>query len=187
VAVYGQMIGEDEAANLPSKYMYLVGASWRHANGMAFVEWADTTAKLDGVAYNHFLYTDGYRFKGRVLGHWADGDASIWTLGGLWQAGALGQGLAVVRFGTLNEAAANPSWPQADMLNASLQWRITVLPSLQLTLAADTLRLSGMVNASERSDNQVRVQLQWWPQVNLARGPAQRRSGPERAFVQTGR
>ncbi len=165
VAVYGQMIGEDEAGSRPSKYMYLAGTSWRHAHGLAFVEWADTTAKLDGVAYNHFLYTDGYRYKGRVLGHWADGDASVWTLGGLWQAGTIGQALAVVRFGKLNDADANPTWPQADLLNASLQWRMTVLPSLQLTLAADALRLSGMAGpggAGNRTDTQLRLLLQWW-------------------------
>ncbi len=162
VAVYGQMIGEDEAASLPSKYMYLAGASWRHAQGLAFAEWADTTAKLAGVAYNHFLYTDGYRYKGRVLGHWADGDASIWTLGGLWQLGDLGQALAVVRFGRLNDAGASPSWPQADLLNASVQWRITLVPSLQLTLAADTLRLSSLPNGADRTDTQLRALLQWW-------------------------
>jgi len=69
VAVYGQMIGEDEAASLPSKYMYQAGASWRSTRAMAFVEWTDSTAGIPGVAYNHHIYTDGYRYRGRPLGH----------------------------------------------------------------------------------------------------------------------
>ena len=83
VGLYGQMIGEDEAASLPAKYMYLAGADWRQPWGMAFVEWTDSTAKLAGVADNHHIYTDGYRYRGGVLGHWADGDSSLWSVGGL--------------------------------------------------------------------------------------------------------
>ncbi|MEO7851578.1 MAG: capsule assembly Wzi family protein [Rubrivivax sp.] len=163
VAVYGQMIGEDEAANLPSKYMVLGGASWRHANGLAFVEWTDSTAGLPGVAYNHFIYTDGYRYHGRPLGYWADGDSNIWTFGALWQAGPWGgEGLAVVRSGKLNDAGASTSWPQADLLYASAQWRVLLQPSLQLTVAADVLRLNNLPASADSTDTQLRVQLQWW-------------------------
>jgi hypothetical protein len=42
---------------------------------------------------------------------------------------------------------------------------MSLLPSLQLTLAADTLRLSGIAGsggASDHSDSQLRLQLRWW-------------------------
>lgn len=165
-ALYGQMIGEDEAANLPSKYMYQLGASWRHRRGMFFIEWTDSTARDPGVAYNHVIYTDGFRSRGRPLGYWADGDSSVWTLGALWNTQAFGQGLAVIRSGRLNDAGASPTWPNATLFGASLQWRTMLDLSVRLTLAADYLRLSDRPVAAGTGrdhDAQLRVQLEWWP------------------------
>jgi hypothetical protein len=129
---------------------------------MAFLEWTDSTAKLAGVAYNHHIYIDGYRYRGRPLGHWADGDAAVWTLGGLWRDLAGGQALAVLRYGSLNDAAASPTWPTSRLVNASAQWRTLLMPALRLSLAVDYLSLSG--TAMPRDDTQLRVQLEaWWP------------------------
>jgi Capsule assembly protein Wzi len=167
IALYGQMIGEDEAANLPSKYMYLAGADWRRDGAMAFVEWTDSSAKLAGVAYNHHIYTDGYRYKGRPLGHWADGDSNLWTIGGLVPQLAGGQALAVLRYGTLNDAGVSPTWPASRMVGASLQWRTVVDRVLGLTFAFDYLRLSDPATGdtstrTTHDDAQLRVQLDWW-------------------------
>lgn len=164
VGLYGQMIGEDEAANLPSKYMYLVGADWRHAQGMAFLEWTDSTAKLPGVAYNHHIYTDGYRYKGLPLGYWADGDSNLWSLGGLWRDLFGGQALAVLRYGTLNQSGANPTWPDARLRTASLQWRKSLDRAFALTLALDYTALSGPepTGGSIRNDTQMRIQFDAW-------------------------
>jgi Capsule assembly protein Wzi len=149
VALYGQMIGEDEAANLPSKYMRLAGAEWRGAGAMAFAEWTDSTAKYAGVAYNHFIYTDGYRHKARPLGR---------VFGG--------QGLAVLRYGTLNRAGVNPTWPASSLTSASAQWRTGLFETLRLSVALDVLRLGAdpvLAAGMSRSDTQLRVQLEWWP------------------------
>jgi hypothetical protein len=142
--------------------MYLAGADWRHPAGMAFLEWTDSMAKLAGVAYNHHIYTDGYRYRGRVLGHWADGDSSLWTVGGLLHDLAGGQALAVLRYGRLNEAGINPSWPNARLGQVSLQWRTVFERVFGLTLALDHQRLSAQGNAPSQSDTQVRVQLDAW-------------------------
>ena len=85
VAVYGQMIGEDEAGFLPSKYLGLFGVevwggfgdrSWR-----AHVEYADTACSFYdsepkfGCAYRNVIYFDGYQYRDRSIGHAIDGDS----------------------------------------------------------------------------------------------------------------
>jgi hypothetical protein len=162
VAVYGQLVGEDEAANLPSKYMYQAGADWRGRDGVLFAEWADTKAGAYGVAYNHFLYTDGYRHRGQPLGHWTDGDAQVATIGALAPSLFGGQGLAVVRFGKLNNADANPTWPKSDLWSGSLQWRIDLDRQARLSVALDHVRLSADAPGASRSDTRLRLQIEGW-------------------------
>jgi len=91
VAVYMQGIGEDEANFMPSKYLGLFGAevwggigerSWR-----AHVEYADTACDFYnslpqfGCAYRNGVYTDGYQFRDRVIGHSIDGDSQQFAVG----------------------------------------------------------------------------------------------------------
>ncbi len=85
IALYAQAIGEDEASAMPSKFLGLAGMevwggigdrSWR-----AHVEYADTTCSFNesepqfGCAYRNVIYTDGYQYRDRVLGHAIDGDS----------------------------------------------------------------------------------------------------------------
>jgi hypothetical protein len=90
-AVYGQMIAEDIAGGAPSKYIGLFGAErWgyiKRLNGSYRVnlEWADTAVDFLGqdqfnTAYEHGIYTDGYRYRGRATGHSLDNDGRLWTL-----------------------------------------------------------------------------------------------------------
>lgn len=75
VELYGELGGEDEAGYLPAKYAHLAGiylprvGPW-HALEVA-VEFADTrVAGHPGVWYRNANYPDdGYRYKGRVIGH----------------------------------------------------------------------------------------------------------------------
>jgi len=96
-AIYAQMIGEDEAGGLPSQYLGMIGLE---TNGhferlrMGFrihAEWADTrcggvsdTSPALRCAYNHGTYRTGYRYRGRVIGHAAEGDGLMFSLGGLF-------------------------------------------------------------------------------------------------------
>lgn len=93
-AVYMQVIGEDEAGGLPSKDFAMAGietwgawgdagASWR-----LHMEYADTA--VDGffggppafdITYQHHIYTDGYTYRGRVIGHSLGGDGRMTSLG----------------------------------------------------------------------------------------------------------
>lgn len=91
VAVYAQMIGEDEAGGLPSKYLGLAGVeSWGRVRGWTvrgYAEYARTSCDFMssrpelGCAYESGIYTDGYRYRGRAIGHSYDRDGKGWSAG----------------------------------------------------------------------------------------------------------
>jgi hypothetical protein len=94
-ALYGQFIGEDEANGLPRAHMAQVGTeTWGNLYGggswRLYLEYSDTTASFQSdppqfnAAYNHGTYRSGYRYYGRAIGHTADGDSRITSLGGLF-------------------------------------------------------------------------------------------------------
>ena len=100
-AYYGQIVGEDEETYLPDANMLLFGAeTWGalesiDATWRVYYEWADTRAghlladpdsdqrqnRVYNVAYNHGIYSEGYRYRGRAIGHAMDGDGLMRSLG----------------------------------------------------------------------------------------------------------
>jgi hypothetical protein len=93
VAVYGQMIGEDEAGNLPSKFIGLFGletwgtsvfGAWRLRG-----EFADTACNFAretpefNCAYRNSIYPQGYAYRGRIIGHSMDNDSRQYTVAAL--------------------------------------------------------------------------------------------------------
>lgn len=141
----------------------MTGAAWRR-NGAPgfFVEWTDRLAKVRGVAYNHSIYTDGYRYKSRPLGHWADGNCDVWSAGVLWPRLLGGQALAVLRHGTLNRAGADPTWPDARYSGASLQWRTVLERVFGLTFALDHDELDPRGPGAAQRDTRLRLQFDAW-------------------------
>jgi hypothetical protein len=91
VAVYAQGIGEDEAGGLPSKYLGLFGLEFWGGLGAAsfraYAEYSDTACDFTrsppefGCAYTNVIYTDGYRYRGRAIGHSIDGDGESVAVG----------------------------------------------------------------------------------------------------------
>lgn len=89
--VHTQWMGEDEAGGFPSRYLGQAGASLAGGLGQATYRWhleyADTTCdfiKNDPIyncGYNTAIYPNGYRYRGRPLGHTADNDAQTTTMG----------------------------------------------------------------------------------------------------------
>lgn len=115
MALYGQMIGEDEAGGFPSRYLAMGGAEISGLSANArwsygwYAELAGTscdflTEDIFNCAYNHGIYETGYRYKGRTIGHGADNDALIGSLGLI----VIGEGEnrfhALLRMGELNRA-----------------------------------------------------------------------------------
>lgn len=113
VGFYGQLIGEDEAGGLPSRYLGQFGADWSgylddRWSARAFLEFAGTTcqfhesSKLYNCAYNHTIYKTGYRFRGRTIGHGADNDAELISAGFAAIDADETQWRALLRLGELN-------------------------------------------------------------------------------------
>jgi hypothetical protein len=83
---------EDEAGGFPSRYMVQGGveASGYIRNRWSYRWFAEVASNscnaLDSpvgynCAYNHITYETGYRYRGRVIGHGAESDARIGSLG----------------------------------------------------------------------------------------------------------
>jgi hypothetical protein len=91
VALYVQLIGEDEAGGLPGKFLGLGGIeAWgatRWGIGRVYVEVADTACNfsrqrpLFDCAYRNALYPQGYSFRGRTIGHTIGPDGRMLALG----------------------------------------------------------------------------------------------------------
>ena len=127
---------------------------------MVFAEWTQTRAGRDGLAYQHHIFTDGYRTRGLPLGHWSDGDSTVWSFGGLLREVAGGQGLVVLRSGKLNQDGQNPIWPDARLASASLQWRTQWDRIFGLTLVLDHAELRIDDSDERQRDTQLRVQFE---------------------------
>ncbi len=117
LALYGQFIGEDEDHFLPNALMLQYGVEtwgeWKSSSWRMFLEYVDTASTwwtdethLRNVSYSHHIYGDGYRHHGRSVGHWADSDSEIVSLGGLLSS-SNGNGWGVTaRIGKLNRDGA---------------------------------------------------------------------------------
>ena len=80
LSFYGQIVGEDEAGNLPSKTFYKLGMrySWDKTNSRVInFEYIDTGSRQSNSTYNHSIYKSGYRYYGRPIGSSFDADSRI--------------------------------------------------------------------------------------------------------------
>ena len=95
LALYGQFTAEDEADGFPSRYIALGGFEiWGERTGSFLpgsyrihleatnttLNFYDDPPRFDS-AYEHFIYTDGYRYRGRTIGHSIDNDGEMYSLG----------------------------------------------------------------------------------------------------------
>lgn len=90
-ALYGQLIGEDEAGGMPSRHIGLAGAEIQLSLGntqtrLSF-ETLNTTVyfyksdKMPNVAYEHgAIYASGYRHYGRPIGSSTDNDTEAYIM-----------------------------------------------------------------------------------------------------------
>jgi len=114
IALYGQVAGEDEENFFPEALFFQYGVEgWKDlgdATLRIFAEYADITTywwtgdpRSRNITYGHHIYKEGFRYRGRPIGHWADQDAQILSLGGLLQRrDGIGWGVTI-RSGDLNE------------------------------------------------------------------------------------
>lgn len=91
-AGYAQLIGEDEANYMPSKFLGVYGLEHWSADGRHrwFAELAETGCRMPvgqdadkGCAYRNYAYGDGYTHGGRWIGAGVGADSRVLTLGWL--------------------------------------------------------------------------------------------------------
>ncbi len=113
VGFYGQFIGEDEAGGLPSRYIGQLGIEW---SGYLWDQWSTrlygefsgTTSRFHGsnelfnFAYNHGIYKTGYRYRSRAIGHGADNDTRMVSVGLIMVNSDDTQWRVLARLGALN-------------------------------------------------------------------------------------
>ena len=97
-ALYMQWGAEDgrQGSAMPGSWLRQLGAElwgtlpgtgWRHRTHLEFSDTVCTEGGFGGsgdkwnCAYNHEIYTTGYRYRGRVMGHGMDGDGRSYSLG----------------------------------------------------------------------------------------------------------
>lgn len=162
-ALYAQYIGEDESSYLPAKYLGQMGFEvWKPlANGglvQGYAEYANTTCSgLSGgplAPYYNCAYiqgrfnVEGYRYRGRVIGHTTDSDAESYALGATYSApnGALWS--ATARVARLNhdgyDARNTVSAGPADYAGLEFGWRGKLFgESISVEIGADYLEPEG--------------------------------------------
>jgi hypothetical protein len=174
-AVYGQFIGEDEAGGFPSQYMGQFGlefwgtSEYFSADWHAYLEYSDTSCRFSqstpsfNCAYNNVFYADGYRFRGRPIGHSTDNDARTATIGLLARHDNLGRIRVSLKFSKLNRGGVpDPSnsltSTPKDMLDVSLSHaRSTDFGLLEFGIGAR--RLEDRLNGSDDSDSRGFIKL----------------------------
>ncbi|WP_180078361.1 capsule assembly Wzi family protein [Acinetobacter sp. YH12208] len=151
MGIYAQYVGEDEAGGLPAKKMYLAGvdysSSYKNMPFQLYTEWADTrtNGKVQGISYNHSVYTDGFYQHGYPLAHAMGGDGQMLSVGGDIRLDSLNRLNARVLLAKLNKSnrATNLAFPQQDELKAlDLTWTHYLRPDIPL-------KLNGWVGDSE--------------------------------------
>jgi Capsule assembly protein Wzi len=174
MAFYGQLIGEDEAGGFPSKFLAMGGLefsgwldSWNWSY-RAYAEVAGTSCDflsndLFNCAYNHSIYKTGYRYRGKAVGHGADNDALIFSLGLVLLTQDQHEVRALIRSGDLNRGGppdARHSLTPTPLTLFSLDlnysrpfWRGIVDLGLGMEQLSDRIQ--------DRSSNDFRAFLQW--------------------------
>ena len=137
VAIYGQVVGEDEDKFLPNALMFQYGIEgWKNLGGSTlrvFAEYADLTSywwtgdpRHRNITYSHHIYGEGYRYCGRPIGHWADQDSQILSVGGLLQRNDREGWGTTLRTGHLNAGPLrNPSPHQGSLGFSSVSNGVT--------------------------------------------------------------
>ena len=141
MALYASGTAQDEAGGLPSVWMAQAGVEgsgyvrgrWSYRWFIEFAYNACDALKSDqrfNCAYNHSIYRTGYRYKGRSLGHSAENDARIASLGVVLTSTEATSWQLLFRTGDLNRGGPpddrNTLTPTAqELLSADIQFGAT--------------------------------------------------------------
>jgi hypothetical protein len=160
-AIYSQMIGEDEADFMPVKYLMQLGAEvWKPlARGglvQVFAEYTSTTCSANtsrgpyyNCSYNQGRFnSEGYRYRGRVIGYTSDTDAENYAVGAIYSTAAGELWSATARTARLNrdapESRNSVTTATADYRALELGWKGSLFGEhVQMDLGIESLQPVG--------------------------------------------
>jgi len=173
LALYTQRIGEDEQNLRPALFLNLVGIeAWGSVGNLGnlrgYLELADTLCggnlTNDGppnCAYDHPVYSTGMRYRNRAIGHTADNDSKIWTLGLLLNDRHDASWALTLKTGDLNREgppdSANTLTPTMRKYRSVDLLRSQDLGPGSLRLGVDYERMS----AADDTDQDWHVYMEW--------------------------
>lgn len=161
VSLYGQMIGEDEAGGLPSKYMNLLGAdfssSYKNLPYQLYAEWADTrtNGEVKSISYAHSVYKDGFYQQGFPLAHAIGGDGQMYSVGGDIRFDVMNRLSGRALYAKVNQSnlAINSAFPKQDTVKGlDVTWTHYMKPTLPL-------KINGWVSDSDLNGNDGGISL----------------------------
>ena len=160
-AIYSQYIGEDESSYVPAKYLGQLGLEVWHpyVNGgmlQMFGEYANTTCSgmssrgpYYDCAYRQGRFNvEGYRYRGRVIGHSTDADSESYSLGAIYTATGGSLWTATARAARLNHDGIDPyntvSPSPTRYAALELSWRGLLLgESMSVEVGAESIEPEG--------------------------------------------
>jgi hypothetical protein len=174
-ALYGQMIGEDEAGALPSKFLGLFGIEHWGSIGVGsyrlHLEYVDTACDFSRAnpqfdcAYESSIYTVGYRFRGRSIGESMDGDGRLTTLNAMYVSSDGKSWELRARDGKLNrDATATPELGHTRAPLATDLWSVDLFHRREMFggILEGGLGFESRATASVSSrDDEWRVMAEW--------------------------
>lgn len=126
---------------MPSKYIGLAGAEiwgawgWQGASWRLHAEYADTAVdsffgsqpSFD-TAYTHHIYTDGYTYRGRIIGHSLGGDGRMhrWGFYMRPQGGGKAWDVLLRRIEPERDVATSPSFLSVELGHRLTWWNHTI-------------------------------------------------------------
>jgi hypothetical protein len=173
LSFYAQATAEDEAGGFPSRYLVQGGLE---ASGYIRSRWsyrwfaevalnscdALKSPVLYGCAYEHFIYDTGYRYYGRVVGHGAEADARIGSLGVILTSTETTTWQFLFRYGDLNKKGASRgntlTATEQELASADIQFGMSTRLG-RFELGAGFQRLEDTVTRIKTEDT--RAYLSW--------------------------
>jgi hypothetical protein len=171
---YVEASAEDEDNFLIDKFAWLAGFNLigqAGSNGASWefnFEWTDTLAnkflggtQYPNITYQNFIYSDGFTYRRRPIGHWMDGDSRVFSVGGAYTDTANRRwyaSLHSVEFNRLGLARnrISPTPEDVNIARAGVEWPMRI----------GDVRLEGRVmddepNSPGRSPTRAQVELGW--------------------------
>jgi hypothetical protein len=159
--VYLEFGGEDEAGGWPSKMAGLFGLYYPRLTGSLDlrVEYADFayTEEIANVWYRHGIYTDGYTYEGRILGHHVGGGGRDLFAEVTFGMGERGRGRVGVDF-EQRGIHIQPSVEHHAQISAGWEGRLPLGShdlELDLTVAVDQVTNSNYIEGEDETNGYV--------------------------------